>query len=67
MSFYIIRRESNNDPDLKPKWLILVNFNAGQTTYQRNPAEYGAALGAIKHRSASLELSVGIARKLTKN
>ena len=51
----------------KPKWLILVNFNAGQTTYQRNPAEYGAALGAIKHRSASLELSVGIARKLTKN
>ena len=44
----------------KPKWLILVNFNAGQTIYQRNPAEYGAALGAIKHRSASLELSVGL-------
>ena len=48
----------------KPKWLILVNFNAGQTIYQRNPAVYGPALGAIKHRSASIEISVGIGRKL---
>lgn len=44
------------------KWLYLINASAGKTSYRRNAAVYGAALGAEIHRFTVLEISVGLGR-----
>lgn len=46
-----------------PRWLILLNGAGGGYTYQRNPAVYGAALGAVIHHFNAYEVSIGVGRK----
>lgn len=44
------------------KWVYLANVSAGRSVYRRNPAVYGAALGAELHRFTVIEVSVGFGR-----
>lgn len=48
---------------LAPRWILLLNGATGWYTYQRNPAQYGAALGSVVHRFNAYELSLGVGRK----